>query len=111
MTVNEITPSDAHAAIIAGAFLLDVRNDDEWAAGHAPAAHYVTLNEVAARLDEIPQDRDIVVVCRAGGRSLKAAEFLVSNGYRAENLTGGMQAWAADGLDVVNSTGAAGEVI
>ena len=111
MNIEEISATDAHSAVVAGAFLLDVRNDDEWAAGRAPGAHYVTLSEVPDRLGEIPPDRNIVVVCRAGGRSLKAAEFLVAQGYNAANLSGGMQAWAASDLEVIDNNGNPGAVI
>ena len=111
MNIEEISATDASSAVAAGAFLLDVRNDDEWAAGHAPNAHYVTLSAIPDRLGEIPSDQNIVVVCRAGGRSLKAAEFLVAQGYRAANLTGGMQAWAASDLDIIDSDGNPGAVI
>lgn len=111
MTIEEISATDAHSAVTAGAFLLDVRNDDEWAAGHAPSAHYVTLSEVPDRLGEIPSGLNIVVVCRAGGRSLKAAEFLATQGYTAANLTGGMQAWATSDLEVIDNDGRPGSVI
>lgn len=111
MTIQEITARDALAVIEAGAFLLDVRNDDEWNAGHAPSAHYVTLSEVPTRCSEIPRDRDIVVVCRAGGRSLKAAEFLESQGFNALNLSGGMQSWEASSLEIIDRDGNPGTVI
>ena len=52
-------------AVTEEAFLLDVRDLDEWTAGHAAAAYHLPMMEVPARLDEVPQDRDVVVVCRA----------------------------------------------
>ena len=94
-----------------GAFLLDVREPDEWAAGHAPAATHVPLGTVAERLAEIPTSGTVVAMCRAGGRSQKAAEFLRGQGVDAVNLVGGMQAWAAAGLDVVTDGGDPGTVI
>ncbi len=111
MTIQEITASDAAAAITAGAFLVDVRNDDEWNAGHAPSALYITLSEVPTRYSEIPRDRDIIVVCRAGARSLKAAELLEAQGFNAYNLTGGMQSWEASNLTVIDGEGNPGTVI
>lgn len=111
MTIEEVSATDANAAIEAGAFLLDVRNDDEWQAGHAPNATYITLAEVDARRDEIPQGTPVIAVCRAGGRSLRAAEILAAHGFAVRNLTGGMQAWAASGLPVVDNTGQPGTVI
>ena len=111
MPIPEISVTDAATRVAEGAFLLDVRNDDEWTAGHAPDAHYVTLSQVPARAGEVPTDRAVMVVCRAGGRSAQATEWLVANGYDAHNVLGGMQAWAAAGLPVVTDTGGDGNVI
>ena len=111
MSVPEVTPSEAAALAEAGALLLDVRNDDEWTAGHAPGAHYLTLRELPARTAELAKDRRIVAVCRVGGRSAKAVELLAAQGFDAVNLAGGMRAWAADGLPVVTDRGDAGTVI
>ena len=68
------------------------------------------LDQLGDRYTELPTDRPIVVICRSGGRSAKAAEALVSAGYEAVNLAGGMKAWVADGLPCVTDAGAPGEV-
>ena len=109
-TYEDIDAGTANDQIEGGAFLLDVRNDDEWEAGHAPAATLVPLGQLSDRTDELPTDRRIVVVCRSGGRSGRAAEALVGAGYDAVNLAGGMQAWAAVGLPVVTDAGEPGTV-
>ncbi len=109
-TYEEIDATAADALVEGGAFLLDVRTDDEWDAGHAPAATLVTLGQLADRVDELPTDRRIVVICRSGARSGRAAEALVGAGYDAVNLAGGMQAWAALGLAVVTDAGEPGSV-
>lgn len=109
-TYDEIDPVTAHALVDDGALLLDVRNDDEWVVGHAPAATLVPLGQLSDRHTELPTDRRIVVVCRSGGRSGQATEALVAAGYDAVNLAGGMQAWAAAGLPVVTDAGAPGAV-
>lgn len=83
-------------------FLLDVREDDEWAAGHLPGSHHMPLAEVPARLDELPPDGAITVVCRSGGRSDRAAAWLQRNGYDAESLSGGLNRWAAQGGTLVS---------
>jgi rhodanese-related sulfurtransferase len=88
------------------AWLLDVREDDEWAAGHAPQARHIPLGQLGARTAEIPQDTDIYVICRAGGRSARAAEALNGAGWRAVNVGGGMQDWAAAGKPMVTDSGA-----
>jgi len=91
----------AAAALLAdGAVLLDVREPGEWRAGHAPQAILIPMGDVRARLDELPQARRIVVVCRSGGRSAAITGALRASGYDAVNLTGGMCAWTAAGLPV-----------
>ena len=87
-----------HAPDVAeDAFLLDVREDDEWAAGHAPGALHIPLMDLPARLGELPTDVPVTVICRVGGRSAQATSWLVQQGYDAVNLDGGMFAWASAG--------------
>lgn len=95
----------------AGAHLLDVREDEEWRAGHAPAATHLPMGEVAIRIAEVPIDRPIVCVCRVGGRSGAVAAALVAEGYEARNLTGGMLAWESAGLPIVTDGGHPGRTI
>jgi rhodanese-related sulfurtransferase len=91
--------------------LLDVREPDEWDAGHAHDAWFWPL----ARLDqvraELPLGQKIVCICRSGGRSAKATELLCSWGLDAVNLEGGMQAWAEAGRPVERDDGSPGTVI
>jgi rhodanese-related sulfurtransferase/molybdopterin-guanine dinucleotide biosynthesis protein A len=77
-----------------GAYLLDVRQPDEYADGHVPGAHLVPLGQVPERAAEVPADRPVYVMCRSGSRSQRAAEFLRAQGVDAVNVTGGMLAWA-----------------
>ena len=99
MGISEI----AVTAIPADAFLLDVREDDEWAAGRSADAHHVVLGSLPRRLAELPKDQTIACICRAGGRSAKAAEFLVSQGFVAVNVIGGMTAWASARLPMTGN--------
>ncbi len=103
--MEEIGPEEANVLVGTGAFLLDVREPDEWDAGHAPDGHHVPLGELESRLDEIPSDVTVVCVCRGGGRSARAAEALANLGRVTINLAGGMRAWEAAGLPVVSSDG------
>lgn len=80
--------------------LLDVREPDEWVAGHAPGAVHIPLGELAERLDEVP-DAELYVICRMGGRSARATVFLNANGWDAVNVDGGMLSWDAAGRPVV----------
>jgi rhodanese-related sulfurtransferase len=94
------------------AYLLDVREPDEWAAGHAPGAHHLPMMEVPARMAEVPTDVEVVVVCRSGGRSGQVVSYLMGNGWdNVRNLEGGMQSWAAIGRDVISENGQAAQVL
>jgi rhodanese-related sulfurtransferase len=107
--VPEISPTEAHRRALAGeVLLLDVREDDEWAAGRAAEAVHAALSRLdpAAVPDELP----VVAVCRVGSRSHTAAAALLARGVDAVNLTGGMKAWAAAGLPVISDRGP-GEVV
>jgi rhodanese-related sulfurtransferase len=99
-------PTVSVTEIPAGAYLLDVREDDEWAAGHAPEAQHLPMQEVPARLADIPTEGDVVVACRMGGRSAQVTAFLIAQGRdNVVNLAGGMQAWEAAGHPVVAGDG------
>ena len=107
--IEEVSPQDAAGLRETGAVLLDVREPDEWAAGHAPNAIHVPLAEVettAARF----AGREVLAVCRSGSRSAKAAETLAQAGIGVRNVAGGMTAWAAAGLPVMRDDGTPGAV-
>jgi len=94
-----------------GAVLLDVRETDEYEAGHAPDAVFMPLGTVEQSWTSLPADRTILCICRSGVRSAHATAFLREQGLDAVNLEGGMQAWSRFGLDVVRDDGGAGTVI
>jgi DMSO/TMAO reductase YedYZ molybdopterin-dependent catalytic subunit len=81
---------------------LDVREPEEWQAGHAAVATLIRMGEVSARRHELPKEGRIVVVCRSGGRSAAVTDALRSWGYDAVNLSGGMCAWTSAGLPEVS---------
>lgn len=90
----------------ADAYLLDVREDEEWAAGHAPTAIHLPMMDIPARMEDVPRDRDVVVVCRVGGRSGQVVAYLQQQGFQnVSNLDGGMMSWAAAGRPVVADGG------
>ncbi|MEK7863013.1 MAG: rhodanese-like domain-containing protein [Chloroflexota bacterium] len=91
--------------------LLDVREDDEWRAGHIDGAQHIPLGELAARVAELPSGRPIVAVCRIGARSATAVRGLHQMGHSAENLDGGVTAWARAGLPLMDEQGRPGKVI
>ncbi len=98
-------PSEPPPGAPGGVVLLDVREDSEWEAGHAPGAVHVPLGQVPTRLDELPEG-ELHVICRSGGRSQQAAAWLSRNGFDAVNVAGGMQAWQAAGRPMVSESGA-----
>lgn len=86
---------------MAGTTLLDVRERDEWVAGHAPDAVHIPLGELTERAGKLPSGAPLLVVCHSGGRSARATAWLNRAGYDAVNLDGGMVEWARAGLPVV----------
>lgn len=101
-TVAEVTAVEAIALSEGGTWLLDVREQDEWDRGHAPLAHLVPLSELGSRLADIPTDEQVLVVCHAGGRSLRATVALRAAGHDAVNVAGGMLAWEKSGGRLVS---------
>ena len=85
----------------ADAVLLDVREDDEWAAGRAPGAVHIPMTELAGRLDEVPDGDPVYVICRSGGRSARVTAYLNEQGWDSVNVAGGMGGWAAAGRPLV----------
>lgn len=107
--VADVAPAEAARLAEAGqALLLDVREPDEWERGHAPRAVHLPLGELDPAT--VPSDRPVIAVCRSGNRSGKAAAALAEAGLDVRNLTGGMTAWAAQGLPVVRPDGSRGEI-
>jgi len=86
--------------------VLDVREDDEWRAGHVEGAVHLPLSELGQRSDEVP-DGPLLVVCKVGGRSARVTAWLTSQGRDAVNLDGGMLDWEAAGRPMVSETGEA----
>ncbi|MEV7689525.1 rhodanese-like domain-containing protein [Streptomyces bungoensis] len=96
----------------AAAVLLDVREQPEWNAGHAPGAVHAPLSRLAEgeALPRPARERPLVVICRSGRRSQQAARLLAAGGADAVDVEGGMQAWAAAGHPVVDERGSDGSI-
>ncbi|MDQ4133168.1 MAG: rhodanese-like domain-containing protein [Actinomycetota bacterium] len=90
--------------------VVDVRFPNEWEAGRIHGARHVPLDQLEDRQDEIDPSRPVVTVCRSGTRSAQAADRLRDEGFDAENLDGGMLAWADAGLPVTTPDGSPGTV-
>lgn len=93
------------AEVPSGVLLVDVREPDEWTAGHAPGAMHIPLGQLGARYTEIPQDGPVYLICRAGSRSNQAARALAGAGWDVVNVSDGMTGWAAAGRPMTNESG------
>lgn len=83
-----------------GAFVLDVRTQEEWDEYHAPNTTLIPLDQLPARINEVPKDREILVVCRSGNRSQEGRDILLAAGYNATSMTGGLKEWYAKGYPI-----------
>ena len=107
--ISDVDVQEAAGLGEGGAVLVDVREDDEWAVGHAPDAVHVPLGEVGKAAGRLA-GRRVMVVCRSGNRSAEAAEARAEAGVDVTNVAGGMSSWAAAGLPVVRNDGTPGAV-
>jgi rhodanese-related sulfurtransferase len=90
----EISPAEAYAKFQQGAFFLDVRSQDEWNQFHVKGSTLIPLDQLPNRLSEVPKDKDVVVVCLSGHRSLSGTTILQQAGFtHVSCLSGGLQAW------------------
>jgi phage shock protein E len=81
-------------------FVVDVRTQEEWNEYHAPNTTLIPLDQLQARLSEVPKDRKILVVCRSGNRSQQGRDILLAAGYNATSMTGGLKEWYAKGYPI-----------
>ena len=101
---TEIDVADAIALVADGGYLLDVREQNEWDAGHAPGAHLLPMSQLGARLAEIPRDpaQPVLLICQTQNRSGKVAAALRERGYtHVRYVHGGMGGWAGKGWPMV----------
>lgn len=99
--VPEIGVDELAEARAAGAPVIDVRETDEYESGHVPGAVHIPLGEVPQRIDEVPQEGTVYVICQGGGRSARATQWYRNQGIEAINVAGGTKAWMDGGRPVV----------
>lgn len=111
-------PTVSAGQVTGDAYVIDVRESYEWLAGHIPEGPagvaevvHLPMGEVLQRLAEIPVDREVVVVCKVGGRSAQVVGYLNQVGRTAVNLEGGMYAWAAAGRPMISESGQPASVV
>lgn len=97
----EISVKEAHQMYQDGIFMLDVREVDEWNAGHIPGATLIHLGSLERNAQAVPKDEQVVIVCRSGNRSAQARDILKRLGYQyVTSMKGGMNDWIRAGYDV-----------
>jgi len=101
MDIPTATVSGVPDPLPDGLLVIDVREDDEWRAGHVEGSVHVPLMQLGNRYTELPESEQTLVVCRVGNRSAYAAAFLIQQGIAAVNLEGGLSAWEAAGRALV----------
>jgi rhodanese-related sulfurtransferase len=103
MSISEINVDQLAALLDAepSLRLIDVREADEYGAGHVPGARLVALGTVPDHLDAFRGEGPAYVICRSGARSMRACEFLAEHGIEAVNVAGGTMTWVTSGRDVV----------
>lgn len=97
---DEITVSDLALELDTNAWVLDVREDDEFADGHVPNVHHIPLAQLPDKFHLIPKEEKIFVICRSGARSQSGADYLISQGYDAVSVAGGTMGWISSGREV-----------
>ena len=99
-TLN-VSVQDAHQSVSEGAFLLDVRTQEEWDVAHVPEAVLIPLDELENRIDEVPDDVQVIVMCRSGNRSQSGRDILISAGFvDVSSMDGGINEWIKAGFEV-----------
>ena len=101
MAISEITVDQLAEKLAEGVRLVDVREVDEYESGHIPGALHVVLGTVPDNVEIFRGDGSTYVVCKSGGRSMRACEFLVDHGVNIVNVAGGTMAWIQSGRDTV----------
>ncbi|HET7626905.1 MAG TPA: rhodanese-like domain-containing protein [Bacillales bacterium] len=98
MAIQEITPNEVRELLRAGkkVSIIDVREDEEVAAGKIPEAKHIPMGEIPDKLDELDKATEHILVCRSGNRSGRVTEFLQGQGYRVKNMSGGMLEWEGE---------------
>ena len=100
---KEISVEEAAKMREQGAFILDVRTPEEWNEVHIPDSTLIPLDELPNRVNEVPKDQDVVVVCRSGNRSQQGRDILLNAGYeQVTSMTGGVNEWKAAGYPTVS---------
>ena len=98
-----VSVDEAYELYQEGVFFLDVRTQEEWNDFHAPNSTLIPLDQLPNRLDELPSDQPIVVVCRSGNRSQSGRDILLEAGFsEVASMSGGLTEWVSQGYPSVS---------
>ena len=102
---DQITVQAAHQMYEEGAFLLDVREPDEWEDYRIPDTTLIPLSQLKSRVNEVPRDQEVVVVCRSGNRSQEGRDILLEAGFeKVTSMSGGILEWRQAGYPTISGT-------
>ncbi|GAC1646563.1 MAG: hypothetical protein PVS3B3_27500 [Ktedonobacteraceae bacterium] len=102
--VPNISPEQAREKQNAGAVVVDVREPSEWKVGHIPGAVHIPRGTLPQRLSQLDADKELILVCQSGNRSMKASQLLYRAGYgKVQNMSGGMIRWSQSGFPVTKA--------
>ncbi len=96
-----VSVDEAYDLYQSGMFVLDIRTQEEWNEYHAPNTTLIPLDELASRVNELPKNEPILVVCRSGNRSQAGRDILLQAGFNATSMNGGLNQWRDSGYPIV----------
>ena len=109
--IQEISPDELEDYLVKGYNLVDVREQDEWDAGHHEKAKHIPMGTIPEKINEFDKDEKYIIICRSGGRSGKVCSFMNKEGHQSFNLNGGMNKLSTTSEKIVDSNGNTGVVI
>ena len=109
--INYVLPENIEQHILDGYKLIDVREDDEWNAGHHSGAKHIPMSTIPENLNTFEESEKYIIICRSGGRSARVCSFMEKEGYSSFNLEGGMNKLSLTSEKIVNVDGTTGTVI
>jgi len=99
----DITTAMGYQKVEEGAFLLDVRTQEEWEEYHIDGATMIVLDQLESRVSEVPFDQEVIIICNSGNRSVVARDILLASGHPSvTSISAGIQGWMKAGYDVVS---------
>ena len=108
---EEVSPENLEILLSEGYKLIDVREQDEWEAGHHTEAAHIPMGTIPERIEEFNEDDKYIIICRSGGRSGRVCSFIEKEGIQSHNLTGGMKKLSLTSEKIIDSDGNSGIVI